>query len=110
MGLVDLGLPPDYFWALTLREFEILLKRHRVERYRLSAHVCAFLAEMHRDTNQRAVPFTIEDFLPGYEHPEESPDDGVTANALEWQRMKLLVKLSGGEDLTEGVNIQIMGG
>lgn len=109
MGIVDLGLDPEYFWSLTLREFELLLKRHRTERYRVSAHVCAFFEERHRDPQQRGDPFTIEDFLPGYEHPEATPEDEIAANALEWQRMKLLVKLSGGEDLTEGVNIQIMG-
>lgn len=106
---MDLGLDPEYFWALTLREFSILHRRHQVERYRTSAHVCAFLAEMYRDPAKRDTSFMIEEFLPGHETvPKESPEDRINAGRMAFERERMLTSILGWEDKTVGINIQIM--
>ncbi len=109
IAIVDLHLPPDYFWALTLREFSMLVHRHRIERYRISAHVCCFLFELHRDKTKDSSEVTIEDFLPGFEHlASETDEDKIAAARAEFERQRLITATSGGVDLTQGMHIQIM--
>ena len=65
--MVDLGLTPDVYWSLTLRELRAMLDRYlaREERQdRRFAMLAALYANAHRDEQKKSDPFTIEDFTP----------------------------------------------
>ncbi|TAK97785.1 MAG: phage tail assembly chaperone [Rhodospirillaceae bacterium] len=104
IGIIDLHLEPEFFWSLTPREFYALVERNHRERYRLSAHVCAFLAEVWRDREQRSEPFSIDDFLPSLTPTQEE----LPADAMAFPRAMLLLMATehGIDDRTKGVTIE----
>jgi hypothetical protein len=107
VAIVDLGLDPEYFWALTLRELDLLIQRHRIERYRISAHVLAQYAEFNRDEKQRDEPFKIEEFLPGYTMAEPSMEYQMEQLRLQFLKERVITHQLGGQDQTLGIEIKI---
>lgn len=65
VGRYDLRLSEQEFWNLTLKQFNALLERHRInfewQNYR-PALICAILANIYRDKKSKA--FTPQDFMP----------------------------------------------
>jgi hypothetical protein len=62
---------------------------------------------MFRDKEKRVDPWTIEELMPGFEFPEEEPDE-IELGEQAFRKAKLFLALLGGEDKTAGMNIQIM--
>ncbi len=64
IGRYDLRLTDDEFWGLTLKEFNLLMKRHKEQRsaelYN-SALICATIANVNRSKGRA---FTPADFMP----------------------------------------------
>lgn len=64
IGRYDLRLNDEDFWGLTLREFNLLMKRHKEQRSAEmfnSALICATIANVNRSKGRAYTP---QDFMP----------------------------------------------
>lgn len=64
IGRYDLRLTDEEFWGLTLREFNLLMKRHKEQRSAEmfnSALICATIANVNRSKGRAYTP---QDFMP----------------------------------------------
>ena len=64
IGRYDLRLTDEDFWGLTLREFNLLMKRHKEQRSAEmfnSALICATIANVNRSKGRAYTP---QDFMP----------------------------------------------
>jgi hypothetical protein len=64
IGRYDLRLNDEEFWGLTLREFNLLMKRHKEQRSAEmfnSALICATIANVNRSKGRAYTP---QDFMP----------------------------------------------
>jgi hypothetical protein len=83
IGRFDLGLSEKEFWRLTLRKFDVLVKRFSVELERQDtrfAMICAAIYEQNRDKKKRPRPYGVDDFLKrGKKRSWESQLDHIRA-------------------------------
>ena len=100
-------LPEERLWSLTLRELNLLVTRARRVRHFAAAHIVCTLANINRDTDAHPQPFELEEFLPPDGTERELPE--VDQEAL-FNKMRMLVGMLGGEDLTAGMDIQFLKG
>ena len=70
-AIIEVGLPDEFFWQLTPREFWALCERwgdrekRDVEfKNRLTARICSIIANVNRDPKSKPQPWTESDFMP----------------------------------------------
>lgn len=92
IGRYDLKLSEEEFWALTLKEFNLLLKRHKEQRsadmYN-SALICATIANSNRS---RGKVYQPSDFMPKEKKKRKKMSIAEMVNAL-----KMITASNGGE-------------
>lgn len=91
IGRYDLRLSEDEFWQLTLKEFNLLMKRHKEQRsaelYN-SALICATIANVNRSKGKHFQP---SDFMP----KEKKKKKMSIAEMV--QALKAITAQNGGE-------------
>lgn len=75
-GVVDLGLTAAEFSSFTPRHIDAFYKRHLGAESRRMM-LTLWYANVHRDTDQKPDPFTMDDFVPG------ASSSHVTVRAVE---------------------------
>lgn len=86
--MVDLGLSPADFWAMTPRQIRFLAERYaamRREQWGPFAMLASLYANAHRDPNKRREPFASSDFMPADSQITETPK----ADADIWYALKM---------------------
>jgi len=103
-----MGLAPDLFWSLTLREFDALVARHAIVQRRRYDHpaalICAVLAELQRDPKRRAEPFGPDDFLPDATGENKPPPVSIQERALDGLR-EMIRQMGGVDALPDRVDL-----
>lgn len=102
VGVIDLGLTPEGFWAQTPVEFDALVKRNNLKLERRDfgfGVVAATIANVNRDPKVRPQPFTAADFMP-------TASGKPRRTKQTWQEQFDLVKMlnamyGGTEQITE---------
>lgn len=93
IGRYDLRLTDDDFWGLTLKEFNLLMKRHKEQRSAEmfnSALICATIANVNRSKGRAYTPM---DFMPKEEvKPKKKMSIAEMVNVL-----KQVTASNGGE-------------
>lgn len=93
IGRYDLRLSDDEFWGLTLKEFNLLMKRHKEQRSAEmfnSALICATIANVNRTKGKAYTPM---DFMPKEEEkPKKKMSIAEMVNVL-----KAVTASNGGE-------------
>jgi hypothetical protein len=86
IGRHDLGLSEIEFWGITLRQFDALLERYKLnqkwENYR-PALICSTLANLYRDP--KSNPYTPRDFMPGEKNETKKSPDEILQKLKNWQ-------------------------
>jgi hypothetical protein len=85
---VDLALPPEVFWSLTLEEFTVLWQRHEareaMRNYRAGI-IASLLFNANRGPKQR--PVTWREFFPdGRQQPRRLTPAEVVARMDAWKK------------------------
>lgn len=108
LARIDLGLSAAEFWRMTLRELMGLLDRKLEVRRREidlpAALIASLFANANRDTEKRAEPFTVDDFLPRLpweEVDEAEPAPVEVSPGQMWTKAAWLTMAFGGE-ITSG--------
>ena len=91
IGRYDLRLSEDEFWQLSLKEFNLLMKRHKEQRsaelYN-SALICATIANVNRSKGKHFQP---SDFM-----PKEKKKKKMNINEMA-EILKAITLANGGE-------------
>jgi len=105
IGRYDLRLSEDEFWALTPREFSLLLRRWQVEgkwREAMAAITPWVLASIHRDTKSKREPWLLSDFTvsgllkPSPRAAERRPDPDRPDAKTIWNKVGAVMTALGG--------------
>ena len=83
IGVYDLGLDDKAFWRLTLKQFDLLSKRRRIETRRQeynAAHIVWAVCQVHSKKDLK-----ISDFM--------SKEQTAPAKEMSWKQMQQRVKI-----------------
>lgn len=105
-AVVELGLSSDAFWRLTPGEFKELCeqwecreKRQVAFETRLTARICATLANTVRNPDKRPKPWSETDFMP---KSQKQIDSAAAEGEGEWQAALAALAPYGVKERTNG--------
>jgi len=106
LGLYDLGLAPAVFWSLTMRELDVLWKRHLAaeeRRDRRVALLATMYANAHRDEKKKLSPYELEDFMPRRPTPDAVADPRADRGAGPYRTQTVAQQIAMLRDFTEAI-------